>query len=81
MERGLPCPSVLRPQGRRKGIPLDPEIFGIEGHPEGDKGGEVINIQNNTKNRPLMEYRFFRHNRQVKMRSSLWFDISTKACR
>jgi len=28
MERGSPCPSVLRPQGRRKGI-----------HPEGDKGG------------------------------------------
>jgi hypothetical protein len=30
-ERGSPCPSVLRPQGRRKGI-----------HPEGDKRGEVI---------------------------------------
>jgi hypothetical protein len=26
----------VRPQGRRKGISLDPEIFGIEGHPEGD---------------------------------------------
>jgi len=52
VERGSPCPSVLhfvlrlsvegRPQGRRKGISLDPEIFGIEGHPEGDIGGEVL---------------------------------------
>jgi len=33
--QGSSCPSVLRPQGRRKGISLDPEIFGIEGHPEG----------------------------------------------
>ena len=24
-----------------EGIPLDPEIFGIEGHPEGETGGEV----------------------------------------
>jgi hypothetical protein len=31
MERGSPCPSVLRPQGRRKGI-----------HPEGEIKGEVI---------------------------------------
>jgi len=38
-ERGSSCPSVMRPQGRRKGISLDPEIFGIEGHPEGDKRG------------------------------------------
>ena len=52
MERGSPCPSVLprtecarhevRPQGRRKGISLDPEIFGIEGHPEGDKWGRFV---------------------------------------
>ena len=31
----------VRPQGRRKGISLDPEIFGIEGHPEGEIRGEV----------------------------------------
>ncbi|MCK4404635.1 MAG: hypothetical protein KAW02_06035, partial [candidate division Zixibacteria bacterium] len=31
VERGSPCPSVLRPQGRRKGT-----------HPEGDTGGEVL---------------------------------------
>jgi hypothetical protein len=24
-----------------EGISFDPEIFGIEGHPEGDSGGEV----------------------------------------
>ena len=50
-ERGSPCPSVLprtecarhevRPQGRRK-TQCRRKIFGIEGHPEGDAGGEVF---------------------------------------
>jgi len=26
-----------------EGISLDPEIFGIEGHPEGETGGEAKN--------------------------------------
>jgi hypothetical protein len=39
-ERGSSCSSVLRPQGRRKGVSLDPEIFGIEGHPEGENKEE-----------------------------------------
>jgi len=49
--RGSPCPSVLRPQGRRKGISLDPEIFGIKGHPEGDTGG-LENLNNPLLNFP-----------------------------
>jgi hypothetical protein len=32
---------LLRRGVHPEGISLDPEIFGIEGHPEGDTGGEV----------------------------------------
>jgi len=40
-----PIPLSIKWRGvHPEGISLDPEIFGIEGHPEGDKRGKGFRI-------------------------------------
>jgi hypothetical protein len=40
--------------GHPEGISLDPEIFGIEGHPEGETKGEVTRSGGGERNRELL---------------------------